>query len=756
MTSILGARVKRREDPRLVTGRGQYADDVRTAGGLHAAFLRSPLGHARLAGVDTDAAKALPGVLGVYVAADLELEPHFGLALYPPDLARPPLAIGKVRFAGEAIAVAVAETKEQAADAAAAIFADLEPLPALVDPKTAADAEPLFEGFPTNVVMQSEYGDEDAMDGAEVTVKATLVNQRVAAVPMEPNAFVAAPDPETDGITAWASTQVPHRLRDDIAQWLGLEERQVRVQAPDVGGAFGAKLTPYPEHLVVAKVAHLLQRPVRWVESRSENFLAMTHGRGQVQELELGATRDGRITGLKARVTQDAGAYPNNGGFLPHYTGMLVNGVYRIPKIHYSWRSVLTNTAPIGAYRGAGRPEATALIERALDLLARELDLDPAEARRRNLIARDAFPYETPTGATYDSGDYEKALDAALEAAGYEDLRREQAERRQSGATRQLGIGVSTYVEITAGVTPAEYGAVELRADGTFLVAAGTSNHGQGHETSMAQVAADALGAPFEKVEYARPDTNVVPRGDGTSASRSIQLGGSAVVQAAVALREKARQHAADLLEAAADDVEEVETGRWGVKGAPGRTVGWDDLAPKAAALELRAHADFMQSDPTFPFGAHVAVVEVDLDTGQVVHLKHVAVDDCGRVVNPLLAEGQVHGGIAQGAAQALHEEVIYGPDANPLTTSLLDYGMPTIAEMPDVVTVHQETPTPNNPLGAKGIGESGTIGSTPAVQSAVIDAVSHLGIRHLDMPLTPDRVWAAVQAARGQSQAPR
>ncbi|HEX6489067.1 MAG TPA: xanthine dehydrogenase family protein molybdopterin-binding subunit [Candidatus Dormibacteraeota bacterium] len=749
MTSILGAAIKRREDPRLVTGKGEYADDVRLDGGLHVAFVRSPLSHAAIKSIDTSAAAAMPGVAGVFVASDLNLEPHFGLALYPPDLARPPLAVEKVRFAGEAMAVVVAETAAQAADAAGAVFVDLEPLPALLDPFEAADADPLFEGFPMNVVMQSEFGDDDALDGAEVKVTGRFVNQRVAPVPMEPNIFVAAPDLENGGLNAWASTQIPHRVRDDIAQWLGLDEKQVRVRARDVGGAFGAKLVPYPEQLILAKLAFQLQRPVRWVETRSENFLAMTHGRAQTQEVQLGAKRDGTLVGLDVRVTQDAGAYPGNGGFLPHFTGMMLSGVYRIPKVHYSWRSVLTNTPALGAYRGAGRPEATALIERAMDLLAAELHLDPAELRRRNLIAKDAFPYSTATGATYDSGDYEAALDKALAAAGYDELRAEQSRRRESGERLQLGIGVSTYVEITAGVTPVEYGSVELRPDATFLVGAGTSNHGQGHETSMAQIAAESLGVDMDQVEVVRPDTGLVPRGDGTSGSRSMQLGGSAVLTATRELKERAREAAANLLEAAAEDVEEVEPGRFGVRGSPGRTVGWAELA--TAGAELRAHADFQQSDPTFPFGTHVAVVEVDLETGHVRHLKQVAVDDCGRVINPMLAAGQVHGGVAQGAAQALFEEVLYASDGNPLTTSLLDYSMPTIAEMPEIVTIESETPTPNNPLGAKGIGESGTIGSLPAVQSAVLDALSHLGIRHLDMPLTPDRVWAAIQASAGR-----
>jgi carbon-monoxide dehydrogenase large subunit len=753
VTSILGASIRRREDPRLVTGRGQYADDVRVEQGLHAVFVRSPLAHARIDSVDKGTAASMPGVVGVYVAADLRLEPHFGLALYPPDLARPPLATDRVRFTGEAVAVVVAEQAGQAADAAAAVQVELSPLPALIDPLTAADAGPLFDGFPTNVVMQSEFGDEDPLEDAEVVVRARQINQRLAAVPMEPNVFVAAPDRETGGLRAWASTQIPHRVRDDLAQWLGLEERQVRVQALDVGGAFGAKLVPYPEQLVVAKLAWELQRPVRWVETRSENFLAMTQGRGQIQHIELGATREGKITGLRANVTQDAGAYPGQGGFLPHYTGMMLCGVYRVPKFHYSWRSVLTNTAVVGSYRGAGRPEATALIERALDLLALELQLDPVEVRRRNLIPKDAFPHSTASGATYDSGDYGRALDAALTAAGYEELRTEQRRRREAGDRRQLGIGVSTYVEITAGVTPVEYGAVELRPDATFRVSSGIASQGQGHETSLAQIAAEALGVDLEQVVVARPDTGLVPRGDGTSASRSMQLGGSAVLTAARELRERAKTAAASLLEAAPEDVDELEPGRFGVRGSPGRSVGWAELATQTA-VELRSQADYTQSDPTFPFGAHVAVVEVDLETGHVRHLRHVAVDDCGRVVNPLLAEGQVHGGIAQGAAQALFEEVLYADDGNPLTTSLLDYSLPTIAEMPQVETVHQETPTPNNPLGAKGIGESGTIGSTPAVQSAVIDALSHLGIRHLDMPLTPDRVWTAIAAVNKSESA--
>ena len=755
--SILGSAVKRREDPRLITGLGRYVDDLPAAGALHAVFVRSPLAHARITGVDRTAALALPGVAAVYVAADLGLEPRPGFPPIGRTFAKPPLAEGVVRFVGDPVAVVLAMTREQAVDAAAAVEVDLEPLPHVVDAEAAlAEGAPLlFPDHGSNLAFKTAYGADggDVMAGADVVVRGRFVNQRVAPVPVETHAVLVVPDPDNRGLQVWVSSQTPFQVRDTIAEALGIEEHQVHTRSLDVGGGFGAKAGTHLEEVVVAAAARKLRRPVKWMETRSENMIAMTHGRGQVQDVEIGATRDGKLVGLRARVLGDAGAYPAIGAFLPLLTGKMACGVYLIPKIDFSARSAATNTTTTAAYRGAGRPEAASMIERAMDMLAVELKIDPVELRRRNLIPKDRFPFETQDGFTYDSGDYEKALDEALRLAGYDQLRAEQARRREIGDPRLLGIGVSVYVEITAVGSASEWSSVEMAPDGQVLVLCGTTNYGQGHETSLAQIAAAELQVPFESVRVIESDTRLVKRGDGSVGSRSMQLGGSAVHNAAGAVRAKAMRIAAHLLEVSAEDLELID-GRFGVLGVPTSGVGWAEVAAASADASslpediepgLRADLDFLQDDATFPFGAHVCVVEVDAETGSVQMLKHVAVDDCGRLINPLLAEGQVHGGVAQGIAQALFEEVVFDAEGNPLTSSLIDYAVPMATEMPEIVTAHTITPSPLNPLGAKGIGESGTIGSTPAVQNAVIDALSHLGIRHLDMPLTSEKVWRAI-----------
>ena len=750
--SILGSTVRRREDPRLVSGRGRYVDDLPADRGLVAVFARSHVAHARLRALDLSATRAVPGVVGAFGAGDLGMEARLAFALMPPAFVRPPLASDTVRFVGEAIAVVVAETRAAAADGAEAVLAEYDPLPVVASLEAAAaeGATLLFPEHGANVAFETAYGgDVDVLEGAEVTVRGRFVNQRLAAVPMEPDGVLAAPDAETGGVRIWASTQNPHQVRDYVAECLGLSESQVRCISPDVGGGFGAKLFTYPEQAVIAGLARLLGRPVRWTQTRSECFLTMTQGRAQIQEFELGATRSGDLVGLRARVMADAGAYPGVGAFLPFFTGQMLAGVYRLPRIDYQARVYVTNTTPIGAYRGAGRPEATALLERAMDLLAGELRLDPAAVRRRNYIPPDAFPVTTAGGASYDSGEYARALDRAVELAGYQDLRAEQRRRREAGERRVLGIGLSSYVEITAVGSPTEFGSVEATADGEFLVLAGTHSHGQGHETAYAQIVADTLDVPLEAVRVVEGDTALIPRGDGTAGSRSLQLAGSAVLEASRALLERARKLAADVLEASPDDVVALGDGRLGVRGVPGSGLTWAHLV--AAAHErgeapLRQDHDTM-AEPSFPFGTHLAVVEVDLDTGETRLARHIAVDDCGPQVNPMLVEGQVHGGIAQGAAQALFEEMVHDREGNPLTGTLLDYGMPTANELPRFETGSTFTPTPRNPLGVKGIGEAGTIGSTPAVQNAVVDALAHLGVRHLDMPLTPERVW---RAARG------
>jgi aerobic carbon-monoxide dehydrogenase large subunit len=745
VSSALGGAVRRREDRRLVTGAGQFTDDVRREDALHAVFVRSTFAHARLTKIDVTGAAALPGVAGVFLAADLRLAPRAAFPA-PDTMARPPLASEVVRFVGDAIAVVVAGTLAQAVDAAAAVLVDYDPLPVVIDPGLALrpGAPILHAEKGDNLAFTVETGEAGALDGAEVVVRARFLNQRLAAVPIEASAILAAPD-GSGGIAMWVSTQVPFRVRDEVAEAIGLPEAKVRVIAPDVGGGFGAKLMTYPEQSIIAALARKLERPVRWFEHRTENMVAMTHGRGQVQDVTLGATREGRLVGLQVEVVADAGAYPGLGTFLPFYTGQMAPGVYDIPKVHFRARLAATNTTVMSAYRGAGRPEAASLIERAVDMLAVELGMDPAELRRRNLIAGE-FPHVTATGAAYDSGDYARALEMALNAAGYEELRREQRARRERGERLQLGIGISVYVEMTAVGIPTEFGEARAEPDGTFVVSAGTTSTGQGHETAYAQVAAAALGVAMDRIRVVQSDTGKVNRGDGTYGSRSLQMGGSAIRVASVALVEKAREEAARRLEAGVEDIVRFDDGRFGVKGSPASALGWGELASGGG---LVAEEDFVQADQTYPFGCHVAVAEVDVETGEARLIRIVAVDDCGTLINPMLAEGQVQGGIAQGAAQALYEEFVYDAEGNPLTASLIDYAVPGIGDLPSFETLQMETPTPHNPLGAKGIGESGTIGATPAVQNAVIDALAHLGVRHIDMPLHPMRVWEAIRSAQ-------
>ena len=736
VSRALGGVVKRREDPRLITGAGRYTDDVQLDGCLHAVFVRSTFAHARIRGIDTTEATAMPGVVGVFTAADLEF------ATFTP---RPRLATDTVLFVGDAVAVAVGETREVAVDAAAAVIVDYEPMPAMIDSTKALEAGAILvqSDRPDNLVVDFEVGEPGALDGADVVIRARFVNQRLAAVPIEANAVVAAPDGE-GGIRLWVSTQVPFRVRAQVVDALGLPEQKVHVIAPDVGGAFGAKLIGYPEQSVLCAVARKLDRPVRWFEYRSENMVAMSHGRAQVQDVALGATRDGKLVGLEAEIVADSGADGGLGAMLPGFTMLMSSGVYDIPKIRVRTSSVLTNTTIVAPYRGAGRPEATSMIERAMDMLAVELDMDPVELRRRNLI-RGEFPHTTATGATYDSGDYERALDMALEAAGYAELRREQKARRDRGDRLQLGVGVSAYVEMTAVQLTSELGAARVDPDGSVVVSVGTTASGQGHETAYAQLVASLLDVAMDTVTVVQSDTDRVRSGDGTYGSRSLQLGGSALRGACLTLIDAARAEAARRLEASVEDVVRFGGGRFGVRGVPGTALSWADLASSAT---LAAEHEFEQDGQSFPFGCHIAVVEVDVETGEARLIRHVAVDDCGTILNPMLVEGQVHGGVAQGVAQALYEEFVYDAEGNPLTTSLMDYAIPTIGEIPQIETLHLETPSPLNPLGVKGVGESGTIGSTPAVQNAVIDAVSHLGVRHIDMPAHPMRVWEAIRAA--------
>ncbi len=757
---ILGSPMLRSEDRALLTGTARYTDDVPCEGALHGVFVRSPIAHALVRSVDVDEARAMPGVVGVFVAGDMG-----GLRMPPVEdspetFARPLLATERVLFVGEPVAVVVAQTRAQAVDAADAVTVDYEPLTPVIDPETALgpDAPVLFPAHGSNLAIRVDDVAEDpgALEGAEIIVRARFVNQRVAPVPMEPNGAlaIAGVAPDEPSVTLWASVQAPHDTRRIVAQVLGLDSGRVRVRTAAVGGGFGGKIPTYPEHVVIAWLARQMGSAVRWSETRTENMVAMTHGRGQVQHVELGATRDGRLLGLRVFVIQDIGAYASEAATLPPLTGLMASGPYRISRIDFHAVSVLTNTTPVGAYRGAGRPEATWLLERAMDMLAGDLGIDPAEIRRRNFIPPETFPYRTPTGASYDSGDLGRALDTALRAAGYTELRREQAARIDRGETWQLGVGISSYVEVTG--WGSEFASVQADEKGTFTVLTGTSPQGQGHETAWAQIVADTLGVSFDAVTVQHSDTALVPRGEGTMGSRSLQVGGSAVLRASVALLDKARRLAAHLLEASESDVRS-SGGRIGVPEAPELSLSWGELAAAAAdssslppGMEtgLRAQDDFEMADSTYPSGVHVAVVEVDTETGKVKLVRHVAVDDCGRRVNPMLVDGQIHGGIAQGAAQALFESVVYDELGNPLTSSLATYGMPSAADLPAFVTVPLATPTDRNPLAAKGVGEGGTIGAGPAVHNAVIDALSHLGVRHIDMPMSPDRVWRAVRDA--------
>jgi aerobic carbon-monoxide dehydrogenase large subunit len=762
--SLLGNSVRRLEDPDLLLGRGTFVGNLRVPGLTRAVFVRSPYAHAAVRSVDTDAARQAPGVLAVYTAADVGIAPFSGLFVLNKDCARPPLAEGKVRFVGDAVAVVVAETEAEAVDAAELVTVDYEPLEAAVDMEAAvAPGAPLqFEELGTNIAAGlAGQADPDPLEGASTVVRARLENQRLAVVPMEGDAIAVVPRPDGEGhdLTIYISTQMPHDFADAVARTLELERESLRVIAPHVGGAFGSKAGLGSEHAVVIAAARLLGRPVAWVQTRSENLIATPHGRGQRQWVELGFDDEGRITGMRCRVLGDSGAYAGFGGALAiGPTRMMAQGVYAIPAVRFDVAAVLTNTTPMGAFRGAGRPEAAEMLERMMDISAAELGIDPVEIRRRNLLPAFSEPYTTVMGTTYDVGDYRKSLEEVVRLAGYDDLRAEQAARRAAGKRWQLGIGVGVYVEITAG-GGGEFGAVEVHVDGTASIRVGTSAHGQGHATAFSMIVADRLGIALEDIAFVQSDTAAVPRGGGTGGSRSLQLAGSAVLGASEKVLERARELVATELEASPDDIVVHEGGRLGVAGVPSSALSWASvaaLAEKAASEDaasqgtnlLEAELDFQQEGSTFPFGAHVAVVEVDTETGQVRPLRHVAVDDCGRIVNPLLVAGQQHGGIAQGMSQALWEEVVFDSEGNPLTATFVDYSIPSAAEFPPFETSNTETPTFRNPLGAKGIGESGTIGSTPSVHNAVVDALSYLGIRHIDIPCTPERVWRAIQAA--------
>jgi carbon-monoxide dehydrogenase large subunit len=772
-TALVGARVRRREDPRLITGRATYTDDVRQIGTVYCAFVRSVYAHAKLTKVDVKPALSRPGVVAAFNGRDVQEKGFKGGLPFAPGPAgkNTPmhylLAIDEVRFAGEPIAVIVADSPYTARDAAEAVEVSYDELPVVVDVLKAAQGAPfVHEQFGTNVAytMPLRAGDPDAaFRDADFVVEERIVNQRVAAVPMEGRAAFAHWDSGNGQLTMWVSTQIPHHVRTQLARMLELAESRVRIIAPEVGGGFGAKADIYAEEVLVAWLAKTLERPVKFVETRSENFEAMSHGRDQVDDLQIACLKDGTVTGLRLTITANLGAYLQwITAVIPTLTVLMATGCYNIKNLDIKCSGVFTNTMSTDAYRGAGRPEATFFIERAMDLVALKLGLDPADVRRKNFVGKAMFPYPTATGLMYDSGDYETTMDKALAESDYAGWRKKQAEWRKQG--RYIGIGLSTYVEI-CGMGPSkalpgggwDSATVRVEPSGAVTVMTGVSPHGQGQETTFAQIVADELGVGIDRINVMHGDTDKVQYGLGTYGSRGTAVGGAAVMLAIQTIQEKSVKIAAHLWEASPFDVEFRE-GKVGIKGDPGKRMTLTEVAAIAYAgaqlpddMEpgLDATRRFEPSNFLFPFGTHVCIAEVDAKTGEVKILRFVAVDDCGRLINPMLVEGQIHGGIAQGLAQALYEEVVYDEGGRLLTGSLMDYAVPRAENMPHLELSHTVTPTTVNPLGVKGVGEAGTIGSTPAIAAAVIDALAPFGVKHLDMPLRPEKLWAAMQGGK-------
>ena len=774
---LIGASVRRREDPRLVTGSGTFLDDLTLPGTLHVAFLRSPHSHARLRRIEPRPARAHPAVLDVVTGG--EIAERVGLlpvAPQVPGLKIPKhhsLAVEKVRYVGEPIAAVVARDPYDARDAVALIEVDYEALPSVVDPERALEGSDgvVHEELGDNVAFRwtRAGGDwEGAAAGADLMVRQRIVNQRLAAVAMEPRGVVA--QWVAGNLTVWSSTQIPHHLRTQLAVLLGLPENRVRVIAPEVGGGFGSKANVYGEEAVIGYLAMKLGRPVKWTEDRRENLLATTHGRDQIANVEVAAKRDGTVLGLKLRIIGDLGAYHQLvTPVMPIMTGRMITGCYRIPNVQVEVCGVFTNKMSTDAYRGAGRPEATYIIERVMDLVAAGLGLDPVDVRLRNAIPPEAFPYRTATGLVYDSGRYEAALRKALEAVDYDRFRNEQQRLREEG--RYVGIGCSLYVEI-CGHGPSramfaggwESATVRIDPSGKVTVLTGCSPQGQGHETAFAQIAADELGLALDDVVVLHGDTAVVPYGVGTYGSRGIAVGGGALVRSLAKVREKAAKIASHLLETSVEDLV-FEAGRFFVKGSPQRFVTFADVA-RAAYLArklppdtepgLEATSFFEPSGFVFPFGAHICCVEVERETGEVRVTRYVAVDDCGRVINPMLVDGQIQGGITQGLGQALSEQIVYDELGQLLTGTLMEYAMLRAADVPVFEMDRTETPSPVNSLGAKGVGEAGAVAAPPALVNAVVDALAPLGVRHLDMPLTTGKIWAVVssRASRANTRA--
>ena len=779
-TRIFGSGIRRREDPRLITGRASYTDDIKLPGMLHAAILRSPYAHANIKSVDTSGAAGQPGVVAVYTGADTDgvLNPLPCAWLIPgSDLktpAHPPVAKDKVRYVGDAVAVVVAESRYQAEDALEHIAIDYEPLDVVINPKAAAQdgAPQIHDDVPNNIAFTWAVagGDTDAaFADAAVTVSDTITLQRLIANPMEPRSALAQWSAATGELTLWNTSQNPHIARFLTCVVTGVPEHKIRVIAPEVGGGFGSKIPYYADEAITAFCSMRLGVPVKWTETRSENYLITTQGRDHIEEVEMAATSDGVITGLRTTVYAGMGGYLSTAspGVPTILHGLMYSGPYNIPNISGTVYGVFNNGCPVDAYRGAGRPEATTLIERLVDLVAAAVGQDPADVRRKNLIPKFENGHDVATGITYDSGDYETALDSCLSAAGYEALRAEQAQARAEG--RCVGIGVSSYVEI-CGLGPSQVaGAVGFQGGlwesaiirfyptGKVNVMVGSSPHGQGEETTFAQIVAGEVGVDVDDVEVLHGDTDNTPMGWGTYGSRTTAVSGAAIAVAARKIKEKSRALAAHLLEAAPEDID-YEDGRFFVRGSPDQHKTIQDIAlmanvawnmPEGMEPGLEASAFYDPPNFTYPFGAHVAVVEVDPETGHIDLQRYVAVDDCGVQINPMIVEGQVHGGVVQGVGPALWEGAVYDDDGQLVTGSMLDYALPRADLLPEIEVHSNSTPSPHHPLGVKGIGEAGTIASTPTVYNAVMDALRPLGVTRVDMPLTPEKVWRAINDAR-------
>lgn len=758
--SHTGQSIKRKEDPRLITGSGCFVDDLDAPSTGYVAVLRSYHPHAIIEQIDTSAARSAPGIIAVYTGRDLhEIADRYPERIGPPGhvpIDTWPLAIERVRYAGEPVAVVVAADRYQAYDALELIDARYTPLRAVVDVEAALapDAPLIHEEAPGNLafVWQHRHGDPDtAIAEADVVIEQKLLNQRIAAIPIEPRGAYAEPDRRGPGLTLTTSTQTPHLLRRQLATSLRLPESVIRVIAPDVGGGFGVKLRAYPEDIIVGALALHLGRPIKWIETRSENLATTHHGRAQLADITIAAKQDGTITALRLRCLADIGSHPR-GVISPTYTGPLMNGVYRFEHVDLEITGVYTNTMATGAYRGAGRPEAAYFLERMVDLLADKLGIDRIELRRRNFIPANSFPYHTASGSLYDSGDYARALDRLIETSDFAALQAEQECLRARG--RLVGIGIGTFTEV-CGLGPHETAHVRVEPDGSVAAATGISPHGQGQETSFAQITADELGVSMDKIRVIHGDTAQTPAGGGTYGSRGLSVGGSALLKAIEIVRGKAVRIAAHLLESAEEDIVLLDD-YYVVRGAPDRRTtlaaiakaAYGDGLPPGIEPGFEAVGVFQPAGHDFPFGAHLAMVDVDRDTGHVRILRYVAVDDCGNVVNPLLVDGQIHGGLAQGIGQALWEAVVYDESGQLLSGTLMDYAVPKASYFPTFENSRTVTPTTVNPLGAKGIGELATVGSTVTVVNAVVDALRPLGVKHVELPLRPETVWRAIQQA--------